>query len=130
MKTVIDEPRTARSKGKVNARFEQFAKDYGFETKPFTAGHPWIKVKVENPMKALYDLFAYNGKLDLYGLCLKLKEIHERLKASVQTTTGKIPILHMEKEKDFLQALPDAQVRNLYIIPTLSGKVDPHFIIR
>ncbi|OLU47397.1 hypothetical protein BO225_03110 [Dubosiella newyorkensis] len=39
MKTVMDEPRTARSKGKVNARFEQFAKDYGFETKPCTAGH-------------------------------------------------------------------------------------------
>ena len=61
MKTVMDEPRTARSKGKVNARFEQFAKDYGFETKPCTAGHPWSKGKVENPMKALDELFAYNG---------------------------------------------------------------------
>ncbi|WP_305181346.1 DDE-type integrase/transposase/recombinase, partial [Dubosiella newyorkensis] len=90
MKTVMDEPRTARSKGKVNARFEQFAKDYGFETKPCTAGHPWSKGKVENPMKALDELFAYNGKLDLYGLCLILKEINERLNASVHTTTGKI----------------------------------------
>lgn len=129
MKTVMDEPRTARSKGKVNARFEQFAKDYGFETKPCIAGHPWSKGKVENPMKALDELFAYNGKLDLYGLCLKLKEINERLNASVHTTTGKIPILHMEKEKDFLQALPDAQVRNLYRIPTLSVKVDPQCMI-
>ncbi|MFA1014241.1 hypothetical protein [Dubosiella newyorkensis] len=53
-------------------------------------------------MKALDELFAYNGKLDLYGLCLILKEINERLNASVHTTTGKIPILHMEKEKDLV----------------------------
>lgn len=93
------------------------------------SGAPMEQGKGGKSDEGLDELFAYNGKLDLYGLCLILKEINERLNASVHTTTGKIPILHMEKEKDFLQALPDAQVRNLYRIPTLSVKVDPQCMI-
>lgn len=34
MKTVMDQPRTAYSKGKVNPRFAQFASDYGFKVRP------------------------------------------------------------------------------------------------
>ena len=37
MKTVMDQPRTAYSKGKVNPRFAQFASDYGFKVRPCMA---------------------------------------------------------------------------------------------
>lgn len=48
MKTVMDEPRTEYSKGKVNTRFEQFASDYGFKVKPCIAGRPQTKAYVKN----------------------------------------------------------------------------------
>src|SRR5690625_945070 len=38
MKTIMDEARTQYKKGKVNIRFDQFAKDFGFEVKPCIAG--------------------------------------------------------------------------------------------
>lgn len=48
-KTVMDSLRPEHSKGKLNARFEQFAKDYGFEVHPCIAGRPNTKAKVESP---------------------------------------------------------------------------------
>lgn len=47
MKTVMDEPRTEYSKGKVNTRFQQFAADYGFAVKPCIAGRPQTKAYVK-----------------------------------------------------------------------------------
>ena len=64
MKTVMDEARTEYSSGKVNAKFQQFANDYGFVVKPCIAGKPWSKGKVEAPMKLWDELYAYNGKLN------------------------------------------------------------------
>ncbi len=53
MKTVMNQPRTAYSKGKVNPRFAQFASDYGFKVRPCIAARPQTKAKVEAPMKLL-----------------------------------------------------------------------------
>src|SRR5699024_6027888 len=53
MKTSMDEPRTAYKSGKVNERFYQFSKDYGFNVQPCIAGRPQTKAKVEAPMKIL-----------------------------------------------------------------------------
>jgi transposase len=51
MKTVMDDARTQYSKGKVNARFAQFAKDYGFKIRPCLADRPQTKAKVSNVFK-------------------------------------------------------------------------------
>src|SRR5699024_9294287 len=45
MKTIMDEPRTAYKSGKVNERFYQFSKDYGFNVQPCIAGRPQTKAK-------------------------------------------------------------------------------------
>lgn len=124
MKTVMDEPRTDYSKGKVNNKFAQFAKDYGFEVKPCKAGQPQVKSKVESPMKIIDELYAYNGKYDLSQLNQKLMEINERINHMVHTETGKIPILHLQKEKDSLSSLPQDKIRNLYRIPSSNVKVN------
>lgn len=47
MKTVMDEPRTEYTEGKINIRFKQFADDYGFKVHPCIAGRPRTKAKVE-----------------------------------------------------------------------------------
>lgn len=124
MKTVMDNPRTEHSKGKVNNKFAQFAKDYGFEIKPCVAANPEVKAKVEAPMKLLDELYAYNGLLDLVELRNLVTKICDRENNKLHSETGKIPILHLQKEKDFLSPLPQDNIRSLYKIKELSVKAD------
>lgn len=124
MSTIMDEARTDYRKGKVNKEFQQFADDYGFEVKPCRAAEPEVKAKVESPMRILDELYAYNGTLDLTELNEKLKQINDRENSNYHTSTGKIPVLHLQKEKDSLLPLPQDRIRNLYKIKSLSVKVN------
>ena len=129
MKTVMDEARTNYSKGKVNNKFQQFADDYGFNVRPCIAGRPNTKAKVEAPMKLLDEIRAYNGTLDYEGLHKLVSDLNNRINSTCHTSTGKIPILHLEKEKDFLSELPKEQIRNHYKIITKSVKVNRQSMI-
>lgn len=129
MKTVMDEARTNYRKGKVNNKFQQFADDYGFKVRPCIAGRPNTKAKVEAPMKLLDEIRAYNGQLDYEGLVKLIEKLNNRINSSCHTTTGKIPILHLKKEKDFLLALPTEQIRNQYQITTTNVKVNRQSMI-
>lgn len=129
MKTVMDNPRTNNSKGKINNKFQQFANDYGFKVRPCIAGRPNTKAKVEAPMKLLDEIQAYNGTLNYNELHQLVTRLNDRINGTCHTTIGKIPILHLEKEKDFLSELPKAQIRNLYKINTISVTVNPQSMI-
>ena len=129
MKTVMDQPRTAYSKGKVNNKFQQFADDYGFKVRPCIAGRPNTKAKVEAPMKLLDEIRAYNGTLDFEELHNLIGKLNNRINSTYHTATGKIPVLHLEKEKDFLLELPTQQIRNHYNIITTSVKVNRQSMI-
>lgn len=129
MKTVMDEPRTSYKKGKVNNRFQQFADDYGFKVCPCVAGRPNTKAKVEAPMKLLDEIRAYNGTLNLEELNQLVEKLNNRINNSLHTSTGKIPILHLQKEKDFLSPLPTEKIRNHYNIITSSVKVNNQSMI-
>lgn len=124
MKTVMDEARTDYSKGKINNKFAQFAKDYGFKVKPCVAANPEVKAKVEAPMKLLDELYAYNGLLDFVELRHLVIKICDRANNKLHSETGKIPILHLQKEKDFLLPLPQDKIRSLYQIKESSVKAD------
>ena len=129
MKTVMDEPRTNYSKGKVNIKFQQFADDYKFKVCPCIAGRPNTKAKVEAPMKLLDEIRAYNGTLNYSELHQLITKLNNRINSTCHTATGKIPILHLEKEKDFLSELPKAQIRNLYSIKNIPVTVNPQSMI-
>lgn len=129
MKTVMDEARTCYHKGKVNNKFEQFANDYGFKVRPCIAGRPNTKAKVEAPMKLLDEIRAYNGALNYEELHKLVEKLNNRINSSCHTTTGKIPILHLQKEKDFLLELPTEQIRNQYQIIKTSVKVNRQSMI-
>ncbi|KEI12021.1 transposase [Clostridium novyi B str. ATCC 27606] len=129
MKTVMDLPRTNYSKGKVNNKFQQFAKDYGFKVHPCIAGRPNTKAKVEAPMKLLDEIRAYNGTLNYEELHKLVSDLNNRINSKCHTSTGKIPILHLQKEKDFLSELPKDQIRNHYKITTTSVKVNSQSMI-
>ncbi len=129
MKTVMDNPRTNYSKGKINNKFQQFANDYGFRVHLCVAGRPNTKAKVEAPMKLLDEIRAYNGTLSYEELHKLVADLNNRINSTCHTSTGKIPILHLEKEKDFLLELPKDQIRNHYKIITTSVKVNSQSMI-
>ena len=129
MKTVMDEPRTEYSKGKVNTRFQQFASDYGFVVKPCIAGRPQTKAKVEAPMKLLDEIYAYNGLLDYQELNELIERLNERINHQVHPGTGRIPIMYLQKERAHLLPLPQKSIRKPYQLVTTTSKVNSSSMI-
>ena len=124
MSTVMDIARTTHSEGKVNAKFAQFAKDYGFAVRPCIAASPKTKAKVEAPMKILDEIRAYNGALDYNELNHLITKINNRVNSNVVQGTGKIPIMAFNKEKAFFSSLPSKSIRKLYQIQSKTVKVN------
>lgn len=124
MKTVMDEARTEHFPGKINAKFEQFAKDFGFKVKPCIAGRPRTKGKVETTMKLLDEIHAYQGQLTLEELHQFVQDLCHRLNHEVHQGTGKIPILEFQKEKNLLHQLPTDKIRDSYRIKHTLVKVN------
>lgn len=129
MKTVMDVPRRKHSKGVVNERFDQFAKDCGFEVMPCIAGRPRTKGKVESTMKLIDEIEAYQGKFDYEELHEFVQKLCKRINYSYHQGTGKIPILAFSKEKNLLQPLPRKQIRDSYKIKHTLVKVNPSGMI-
>src|SRR5690625_1049273 len=124
MKTIMDEPRTAYKSGKVNERFYQFSKDYGFKVQPCIAGRPQTKAKVEAPMKILDEIHAYQGQFDYEELHHFIQKLCDRINHQYHQGTGKIPILHLKQERDLLFPLPNRNIRSLYKIDHTLVKVN------
>ncbi|MCM3126122.1 MULTISPECIES: IS21 family transposase [unclassified Mesobacillus] len=129
MKTVMDKARTEYTKGVVNERFHQFAKDCGFKVQPCIAGRPRTKGKVESPMKLLDEIHAYQGKFDYEELNQFVQKLCERINHSYHQGTGKIPILALPQEKSLLLPLPRKELRDSYKISHKLVKVNPSNMI-
>ena len=124
MKTIMDQPRTRGSKGKINIRFQQFADDYGFRVQPCIAAMPKTKGKVESPMRILDELRAYNGRLTYLGFVELLAKINDRENSKVHPGTGKIPLMYLKKEKDSFGPLPQQTIRNPYQLVDHKVRID------
>lgn len=72
--TMMDSARTERSPGKINVKFKQFADDFGFKITPCIRARPNTKAKVENPMRIIDEIMAYNGIL------ANIEELYEKWK--------------------------------------------------
>lgn len=129
LKTVMDSHRTEYTKGVINGRFEQFARDSGFEVKPCIAGRPRTKGKVESPMKILDEIHAYQGKFDFQELHEFVQRLNERINHSYNQGNGKIPILALKQEKSHLLPLPRQEIRDSYKIKHKLVKVNPSGMI-
>ena len=130
MKTVMDEPRTKNSPGKVNIKFQQFADDYGFRVQPCIAATPKTKGKVESPMRILDELRAYNGKLTYAGFADLLARINDRENSRVHPGTGKIPLMYLKNERDVLNPLPQELIRHPYQLVDQKTTVDESSLFR
>ena len=100
MKTVMVQPRLAGTKGQLYTKAEQFSSDFGFTFKPCIARRPQTKGKVENQMKILDEINAYQRKL-----------------------TIQIPSVLHAKEKESLTPLPTKVIRDSYHIDHRKAKV-------
>lgn len=130
MKTVMDQPRTRGSKGKINIRFQQFADDYGFRVQPCIAATPKTKGKVESPMRILDELRAYNGRLTYLGFVELLAKINDRENSKVHPGTGKIPLMYLKKERDSFSPLPQQTIRNPYQLVNHKVRIDNASLFR
>ena len=124
MRTVMDTARTSYRKGKVNDRFEAFAKDFGFKLMPCVAATPKTKGKVESQMKYLDEIRAYSGQLTLVELFELIERLNKRVNNTICQGTGRIPIIEFEKERAHLNPLPNENIRNQYRIKTVNVKVN------
>ena len=129
MKTTMDKARTVKTSGVINIKFQEYAKDMGFELKPCVAYRPQTKGKVENIVKLLDEIYAYNGKLDYTELVELVNKIMMRWNLQVHQTTREVPIISLQKEKDSLLPLPHEKIRNRYKITTLQVKVNKQAMI-
>lgn len=117
--TIMDKARTEKSEGKVNIKFEQFAKDFNFKVKPCMRARPNTKAKVENPMRIIEEILNYNGKLEnLTELDNKLSIIEEEANSRICQGTGIPPILLYKKEKENILKLPNEKIMSYYKIKT------------
>ena len=84
---------------------------------------PQTKGKVENIVKLLDEIYAYNGKLDYTELVELVNKIMMRWNLQVHQTTREVPIISLQKEKDPLLPLPHERIRNRYKITTIKIKM-------
>ena len=122
MKTTMDKARTVKTSGVINIKFQEYTKEMGFELKPCVAYRPQTKGKVENIVKLLDEIYAYNGKLDYTELVELVNKIMMRWNLQVHQTTREIPIIS-------LLPLPHEKIRNRYKITTLQVKVNKQAMI-
>jgi len=129
MKTIVDQARTGYAKGKINVRFKQFADDYGFKVKPCIAGRPQTKAKVEAPMKILDEIRTYGGTLGYAQLHELVERINNRVNLQAHQGTGRIPVMCFQKERAFLQDIPNDTIRKPYQRATNTVKANTSSMI-
>jgi len=123
--TMMDIARSEKSEGKVNAKFQQLADDFGFKIKPCLAGRPNTKAKVESPMKLIDEIMTYNGLLeDFTELEEKIIMLNNEANARISQATGYPPVLVLKKEKEHLLSLPSNKVCSSYKNTTYVVKVN------
>lgn len=123
--TMMIKARTETSKGRVQSKFQQFADDYGFKVVPCLAGRPNTKAKVENPMRIIDEIMAYNGVLNnLEELYKKLESITNEANTRICQATGVSPVLVYKKEKEQLLPLPQEKICSFYKLSTIKVRVN------
>lgn len=129
--TIMDKARTEGSKGKVNSKFQQLADDFGFKVVPCIMARPQTKAKVENPMRIIDEIMAYNGVVkDLNELHIKIESITNEANTRICQATGIAPILVFKKEKEHLLPLPHAKICSSYKNITITVKVNTNSLFK
>ena len=113
MASVVDMTGNKRT---VNPRMKAFAKDFNFNVKLCKPRHAYTKGKVESVNKFLSWLLPYDGEFDTEEELIELLEkLNHKVCQRVCDETGVPPILLFQKEKEYLQPLPNPQIVESYM---------------
>ncbi len=100
----------------VNDKMKAFANDFGFKIKLCKPHHPYTKGKVEAMNKFIAWMIPYEGEFEteeeLIGI---LKKVNEKVNTYICQETGVPPLLLFQKEKEYLQPLPNRKVIDSYL---------------
>ena len=95
--------------------FISFAKDMGTFAKNCKPRHPYTKGKDESANRFMSWLIPYNNEFeDEKELLEIIQKINKEVNKQVNSTTGVAPIMLYEKEKEYLQPLPNKDIINQY----------------
>ena len=101
---------------RINHQFRTFAKDFNFKIKLCKPRHAFTKGKVESANKFLTWLLPYEGEFETEEeLQAILSKINKKVCMRVCDETGVPPLLLFQKEKEYLQPLPNDEVIESYL---------------
>lgn len=86
--------------------------------------HPYTKGKDESANRFMSWLIPYNNEFeDEQELIKIISEINLKVNRQVNSTIGVAPIMLFNKEKEYLQPLPNSKIMDQYLIDTVHVKI-------
>ena len=99
----------------INEKMRAFAKDFNFKIKLCKPRHAFTKGKVEVVNKFISWLLPYEGEFETEEeLIAILQKVNQKVNAYVCQETGVPPLLLFQKEKEYLQPLPNPKIIESY----------------
>lgn len=101
---------------RINQQMRAFAEDFHFKIRLAKPRHPYTKGKVEAANKFLTWLIPYDREFDTEeDLIAILENINKKVNKQVCQETGVPPLLLLQKEKEYLQSLPNQKIIESYL---------------
>ena len=99
----------------INDKMRAFAKDFNFKIKLCKPRHAFTKGKVEAANKFISWLLPYEGEFETEEeLIAILQKVNQKVNTYVCQETGVPPLLLFQKEKEYLQSLPNHKIIESY----------------
>ena len=131
MKTVVDHSRSLYEEPVINSKFSEFSKNAGFKVRLCRAFRPQTKGKVENLAKVMDTLKAYDGEFDSFDeLYDTVRRLNSSLNSDKSQATGKSPSILLEKEKEYLNPLPDSSLLEDFFELPITRKVSKESLVQ
>ena len=109
---------------KFHKEFIAFAKDMNTFAKNCKPRHPYTKGKDESANRFMSWLIPYNNEFeDEKELIEIIQKINKEVNRQVNSTIGVAPIMLYEKEKEYLQPLPNKDIINQYSKDSIRVKI-------
>ena len=100
----------------INDKMKSFANDFGFKIKLCKPRHAFTKGKVEVINKFIAWLKPYEGEFETEeDLIAILRKVNDKVNTYICQETGVPPLLLFQKEKEYLQPLPNSKVIESYL---------------
>lgn len=130
MKTVVDHAKSEFNNPILNSKFYEFSKDMGFKPVLCRAFRPQTKGRVENLAKVMDRLNAYNNEFETIDeLDEIVRELNKDLNNEISQAINDKPINRFEKEKEYLNKLPNIDILKGFITKPITRKVTKESMI-